>query len=115
MDIQDVMSSLDVLVSASSYGEAFPNVIAEALSCEVPCVATDVGDSAYVLGPGGLVVPPNDSTALTTAIGTLLGLPVDHRRSLGRAGREHVSRMFEIRSTATRYDQLLAEAGRFSG
>ena len=48
------MASLDILTSSSTT-EAFPNVIGEAMACEVPCVVTDVGDSAAVVGNTGIV------------------------------------------------------------
>lgn len=53
-----IFNSLDVAVSSSSYGEGFPNAIAEAMACGVPCVTTDVGDSKVVVADLGVVVPP---------------------------------------------------------
>ncbi|HXG91034.1 MAG TPA: glycosyltransferase [Blastocatellia bacterium] len=66
-DMPAVYNALDVLVS-SSLGEGFPNVIGEAMSCGVPTVATDVGDSALIIGETGLIVPPADPDALKTAL-----------------------------------------------
>jgi glycosyltransferase involved in cell wall biosynthesis len=64
-------NGLDLLCSAS-YTEGFPNVIAEAMACGVRCVATDVGDSADLLGRPNLLVRPGDPQALAAALEHLL-------------------------------------------
>jgi len=58
-DMPAVFNALDLLVSCSTT-EGFSNVIAEAMACGVPCVATDVGDSAWLMGNMGEVVPPHE-------------------------------------------------------
>lgn len=63
-DMPTIYSAMDVFCSSSSYGEGYPNVIAEAMACATHCVVTDVGDSAAIVGPLGRVVPPGDPVAL---------------------------------------------------
>jgi len=66
-DMPAVYNALDMLVS-SSYGEGFPNVIGEAMACGVPCVVTDVGDSAMIVGRNECVAPSRDPKKLADAI-----------------------------------------------
>ena len=67
-NITEVMNGLDIHVLSSSYGEGFPNVVAESMACGTPCIVTDVGDSSYIVGKTGWVVPPNNSHKLAEAI-----------------------------------------------
>lgn len=67
-DMPAVYNSLNMLVSSSSFGEGFSNVVSEAMACSVPCVVTDVGDSAFIVGDQGEVVPPANAEALKAAM-----------------------------------------------
>lgn len=112
-DIPELMAALDVLAS-SSYGEAFPNVLGEAMACRVPCAVTDVGDSAYIVGDTGRVVASGDMAGLAAALETLLALPPAEKSALGECTRARVAAYFEIGEVVHKYedfyDSLLANA-----
>lgn len=84
-EIESVYNALDVMVSSSAYGEGFSNVIGEAIACGVPCVATDVGDSSLIVSSAGMIVPPNDVSALEDAMDALLA-----RGSMYQPGELHL-------------------------
>jgi glycosyltransferase involved in cell wall biosynthesis len=66
-----VYNALDIGVS-SSYGEGFSNTIVEGMSCGVPHVVTDVGDSALIVNNIGVVVPPSSPEAMCNGFHSLL-------------------------------------------
>jgi glycosyltransferase involved in cell wall biosynthesis len=71
-DIPAVCNALDILVSSSNEGEGFGNVIGEAMSCNTPCIVTDVGDSAWIVDDSRLVVPPQSPKKLARGISRLI-------------------------------------------
>ncbi len=103
-DMPAVQNALDVAVSSSQYGEGFPNAIGEAMACGVPCVVTDVGDSAWIIGDTGVVVPPNDPVAL--AAGWQTCMAHDHR-TLGRRARERVENDFSVPHLVRKTEEAL--------
>jgi glycosyltransferase involved in cell wall biosynthesis len=107
-DMPRLMAALDLLVS-SSVTEAMPNVVGEAMACEVPCLVTDVGDSALLVGPTGRVVPPRSSTALAEAALELLSLPVSVRRALGKSARERILAEYSVDRMLSAHWQLWGE------
>ncbi len=105
-DIQDLMSAMDVFVLSSAWGEGFPNVVGEAMACCLPCVVTDVGDSAWILGDCGVVVPARDTAKLAEGMTTLLAMPAAERDALGRKARQRVQDEFSLPGITRRYEAL---------
>lgn len=106
LDVPRLMTGMDAVASASIYGEAFPNVLAEAMACGAPVVATDVGDSAEILGDTGLVVPAGDAAALAAALCRLQEEPLDARALRSQAARERVKAEYTLGGMVSRYEGL---------
>lgn len=106
-DMPAVFSALDILCS-SSYSEGFSNTIGEAMSCGVPCVVTNVGDSALIVGDTGSVVAPGDYNGLATAIGRLADLSPEERQMLGKACRARIVSEFGMDRLIQRTEQALS-------
>lgn len=106
-DIPNLMCALDLLMLSSAYGESFPNVLAEAMSCGVPCAATDVGGSAFIIGDTGMIVPPKNPRALADAAINLLANS-DLRIKLGKAARSRIINEFSIEKIAAKFEDYLS-------
>lgn len=105
-DIQDLMSAMDVFVLSSAWGEGFPNVVGEAMACGLPCVVTDVGDSAWVLGDCGIVVPPRDISRLAEGMLKLLAMSAEERYALGSKARQRAKDEFSLQRITHQYEAL---------
>ncbi len=107
-DLNRIYAGSDIFTSPSAFGEAFPQVIGEAMSCGTPCVVTDVGDSAIIVGDTGLVVQPRDPAALAGAWGRLVDLGREGRLELGARARERVREHFEISHIVESFEEFHA-------
>jgi glycosyltransferase involved in cell wall biosynthesis len=101
-DVARLAAGLDLSV-LMSIGEAFPNTVGESMACGVPCVVTDVGDAALMVGPTGVVVPVDDPRAAAQAWRAVLELPPDERRRMGQAARARIAERYELSVVARRY------------
>jgi glycosyltransferase involved in cell wall biosynthesis len=107
-DIPDVNNVFDV-ASLSSMGEAAPMVIIEAMACGIPCVVTDVGDAASIVGDTGAVVPRRDPAALAGAWSAVLKMERAERLRLGVAARRRAMMEFSLTRAVSHYENLFAE------
>jgi len=110
-DVSRVISAFTVATLASAWGEAFPLSIGEAMCCEIPCVATDVGDVVRIVGTTGRIVPTRNAEALSEAWFDLLSMTPTERRDLGRAARARVGRHFSLSAVVSQYETLYREVG----
>ena len=107
-NVAPLIQAMNILCS-SSWSEAFPNVLGEAMACGVPCVATDVGDSAHIVGDTGLIVPPRDSKALSKALIELLQKAPGELRMLGLAARRRIHDNYSLNRIIDLYTSIYNE------
>lgn len=101
-DIPRLMKAVDVVAHTSIAAEPFGRVIVEGMLAERPVVATRAGGAVEIITDGvdGVLTPPGDASALTTALRALLTRP-EWAGDLARAGAETARTRFSI-STAAR-------------
>lgn len=104
-DVPRVLAGADYFV-LSSVGEAFPCVVAEAMACEVPCVVTDVGDCAEIVGETGWVVPPLNSTELAAALKDAAALSSSRRYERAVRARQLVMANYGIDRMVGEYEKV---------
>jgi glycosyltransferase involved in cell wall biosynthesis len=104
-DIPDILQSLDVFCLASR-SEGFPNVVAEAMLMQIPCVVTDVGDAREIVGASGIVVPAENPSALASAISAVFSFDDNTRIELGNSARVRIVEDYRIESIAIQYVSL---------
>jgi glycosyltransferase involved in cell wall biosynthesis len=105
-DIAELMPGFDVYALCSAWGEAFSLALGEAMASGVPAVATAVGDSGWLLGESGVVVPPGDVDALADGLKRLVTLGAAQRRALGEKARRRVIENFSLSLYVSRHLDL---------
>lgn len=110
-DIPKIMAGLDILVQSSAYGEGSPNSVIEAMACSVPCVVTDVGDTAVIVDNTGWVVAPSDVDGLAEALLDGLRLTDVERQELGKAARKRIEEHYNIDAVVAQYHALILHEG----
>jgi len=105
MDVHRLMQAMDIFC-LSSWSEAFPNVLGEAMACGTPCVATDVGDCRDIVGDTGILVPPSDSVALAEGLLAMSTMPTANRAGLGLAARMRIEERYALQAVVEQYIAL---------
>lgn len=110
-DMPRVLAAWDVAVS-SSRSEALSNTLIEAMACGTPCVATDVGDTAYIVGDFGITVPAQNAEKLADGILKVLALDPEALQTIKEGARQRIVDNFDIRKisaeTSDLYQSILA-------
>jgi glycosyltransferase involved in cell wall biosynthesis len=103
--LQEIYPIFDVLCS-SSISEGFPNVVAEAMSCCISCVATDTGSTATIIGSTGVVVPARSSTELARGLNEACAESAAVRGARGVAARARIQQLYSLSCVVDEYARI---------
>jgi len=106
-EINKFMNGIDLHILSSKYGEAFPNVVAEAMASGTPCVVTNVGDASEIVQKTGWVVPPNNAVKLSQGIKDALNnFKKDNWNNICINARKRISYKFSIKKMIENYEKV---------
>ena len=111
IDVVYYLSVMDVFC-LSSVNEAFPNVVVEAMAIGLPCVVTQAGDAADILGDDDFVVPIKDSVSLADALLRMCDLERIDCRMLAEKNAKKVREEYGIEKIRKKYEEVYDEVSR---
>jgi len=105
-DVPEVLAALDLFVLPSRT-EGMSNALLEAMATALPVVATAVGGNPEVISTErtGVLIPPDDSSALADAVRRLVTTPALAQR-LGAAARRDVEDRYGARAMVRRLEAV---------
>jgi glycosyltransferase involved in cell wall biosynthesis len=104
-DVPQCLAAMDIFC-LPSLTEGFPNVVGEAMAAGLPCVVTDVGDAAFLLGDGGLVVPKADAKSLSKGLCDMASKSAIERTAIGEKGKARVKSEFSMERMCARFQTV---------
>jgi len=108
-DVTELLNAIDLFV-LPSISEGLPNVLLEAMACQKPVIATDIGGIPEVVrdGENGYLVPPGDSVALQAALLKSFAEP-EKWASLAQRGRATVESEFSLEHQVASFEAIFME------
>jgi glycosyltransferase involved in cell wall biosynthesis len=104
-DLPAIYGALDIL-SLTSTSEGFPNTLAEGMACEVPSIATDVGDTKLLVGDTGLVAPVGDIVGIVHAWQKLISETPAEKRTRQLNCRQRIENKFSLEAMIEAHSRL---------
>lgn len=107
-DIPAILNAMDIF-SLTSDGEAFPNVVGEAMACGIPCITSDVGDIALIIGNTGKVIKDITPSALAFAWLEWINAGSAWRQEQGKQALQRIRKHYDIANIAEQYQNTYKE------
>ena len=103
-------NSLDLTIMTSSYGEAFPNVLAESMSCGIPCISTNIGDASNIVGKYGWICNSYSPNIFKTYLIKAINLKKNNHKkwiNLKKNCRVRIESKFSLKAMLENYQNLI--------
>ena len=105
-NIKSIYNISDLTCLTSSEGEAFPNIVAESMACEVLCISTPVGDAPIIINDDKYLIDFNDADGLANSIINFLKLTNTEKIKIGKKCRSNILRRYQIDKIINKYNSL---------
>ena len=108
-NINLVYPIFDLNFLVSSFGESFPNTLAESMLSGTPCISSNVGDSKYIIGKYGYVFSPNDKKKFVNCILKFRksSLKKGNLIKLKKNCRKRIISLFDLNDKLQKYNKLI--------
>lgn len=108
-DVRPILCKAHCLVLPSFYREGTPRTLLEAMAMEKPIITTNAPGCRDVCedGVNGFLVKPKDVESLYLAMKRFMSLPLEDRKSMGKAGRRKVLEEFDEKIVIQKYLDLI--------
>ena len=93
------------LFTLCSVSEGFPNVLGEAMSCELCCISTNVGEASALLQEVGFIIPVDDLDALVREITNCIE-NLEITKNMGGGARNKIIKSYSLQNTVNQYFNL---------
>lgn len=105
-DIPALMNALDMFTLTATRGDGFPNAVGEAMACGVPCIATDIGDTALLINKTGQTLQEATPSSLAFAWQEWINAGEIWRKEQGRQARKRIQKHYAIQNIASQYQDI---------